>query len=49
MAKYQKKKKEVNFIIKFEEGTPSEEECVEDMAKLVFLLFEAQQRGLKNA
>lgn len=49
MAKYQKKKKEVNCIFKFEEGEPSEKECVEDMAKVFFYLFEAQQRGLQNA
>lgn len=49
MSKYTKKKKEPNYIFKFEEGTPSKEECVEDMAKVVFLLWEMQKRGLKNA
>lgn len=49
MAKYQKKRKEPNFIFKFEDGEPTKEECVEDMAKVFFLLWEAQKRGLKNA
>lgn len=49
MAKYQKKRKEPNFIFKFEDGEPTKKECVEDMAKVFFLLWEAQKRGLKNA
>ena len=49
MAKYQKKRKEPNFIFKFEDGEPTKEECVADMAKVFFLLWEAQKRGLKNA
>lgn len=48
MAKYQKKRKEPNFIFKFEDGEPTKEECVADMAKVFFLLWEAQKRGLKN-
>ena len=45
MAKYQKKRKEPNFIFKFEDGEPTKEECVADMAKVVFLLHEMQKRG----
>lgn len=48
MAKYQKKRKEPNFIFKFEDGEPTKEECVADMAKVFFLLWEAQKRGLKK-
>ncbi len=49
MSRYEKKKKKPNFIFTFEEGEPTKEECIADMAKVVFLLYEMQKRGLKNA
>lgn len=46
MAKYEKKKKEPIIEYVFEEGNPSEEECLEQMAKVVFQLYTmSTQRG----
>ena len=49
MSSYETKKKKPNFIFTFEPGEATKEECVADMAKVVFLLHEMQKRGLKNA
>lgn len=49
MSRYEKKKKKPNFIFTFEEGEPSKDECIADMAKVIFLLHEMEQRRIKHA
>lgn len=49
MTKYRKKEKEKpNFIFIVESGEPNIDECLVDMAKVVFHLKEMKKRGFKN-
>lgn len=45
MAKYVKKKKEPVIEYVFEEGNPSEAECIEQMAKVIFQLYKMSEGG----
>lgn len=46
--KREKKNKKPNFIFLVEPGEPSTDECLVDMAKVVFQLCEMKKRGSKN-
>lgn len=48
MAKYEKKNKKPNFIFTFEEGEPTQEECLFDMAKVIFQLYEMKKRRIQH-
>lgn len=49
MAKYEKKRKKPNFIFTIQPGEPTLDECIADMAKVVFQLYEMnKKRGLEN-
>jgi len=43
-----KKNKKPNFIFLAEPGVPSTDECLVDMAKVVFQLCEMKKRGTEN-
>ena len=49
MAKYEKKRKKPNFIFTIQPGEPTLDECIADMAKVVFQLYEMnKKRGLEK-
>lgn len=47
-AKREKKNQKPKFIFLVEPGEPSLDECLVDMAKVVFQLSEMKKRGLKH-
>lgn len=44
MAKYEKKRKKPNFIFTIQPGEPTLDECIADMAKVVFQLYEMNKK-----